>query len=116
MNRNYKEKRPWGAFEVLMDDPNFKVKKITVDPGCRLSLQSHHERSEHWIVTEGNMRITVGEEVKDYPVDSHIYIPREHKHRMENCGEKPASVIEVQTGTYFGEDDIIRYEDDYNRI
>lgn len=116
MNPHYKEERPWGNFEVLMDDPHFKVKKISVKPGCRLSLQSHRQRNEHWVVTEGNMRITVGESVRDYAVNEHIYIPCGEKHRMENTGKKPASVIEIQTGTYFGEDDIVRYEDDYKRV
>jgi mannose-6-phosphate isomerase-like protein (cupin superfamily) len=115
LDQHYCEERPWGRFEVLLDDPHFKVKKITVKPGCRLSLQSHKRRNEHWVVTEGKMRITVGDTVRDYDVNEHVYIPREHKHRMENRGETPASVIEIQTGDYFGEDDIIRYEDDYNR-
>ena len=116
MTEHYKEKRPWGMFEVLMDDPHFKVKKITVNPGQRLSLQSHRKRSEHWIVTEGSMRITCGEDCRDHDTDSHVYIPAGTKHRMENTGREAASVIEIQTGTYFGEDDIIRYEDDYERI
>lgn len=116
MNAHYKEERPWGNFEVLLDDLNFKVKKISVKPGCRLSLQSHKRRNEHWVVTEGTMRITVGATVRDYRVNEHVYIPREAKHRMENTGTLPASVIEIQTGDYFGEDDIIRYEDDYNRV
>ncbi len=116
VKHHYIEERPWGCFEVLLDDPAFKVKKITVKPGCRLSLQSHKKRNEHWIVTEGYMRITVGETVRDYKANEHVYIPREAKHRMENPGTVPASVIEIQTGEYFGEDDIIRYEDDYDRI
>ncbi len=116
MKQNYKEERPWGYFEILMDAPDFKVKKITVNPGCRLSLQSHKKRNEHWIVTEGIMRITTGEHIEDYHTNAHIYIACETKHRMENRGETPASVIEIQTGTYFGEDDIIRYEDDYGRV
>lgn len=116
MEAHYKENRPWGSFEVLLDNPNFKVKKITVKSGCRLSLQSHKRRNEHWVVIEGRMRITVGNEVRNYEVNEHVYIPRETKHRMENSGTEEASVIEIQTGDYFGEDDIIRYEDDYNRV
>ncbi|MDZ7820357.1 MAG: phosphomannose isomerase type II C-terminal cupin domain [Candidatus Marinimicrobia bacterium] len=116
MSENYKETRPWGTFEVLLDAPNFKVKKITVNPACRLSLQSHRKRNEHWIVTEGKMRITVGEHTGNYQPDAHVYIPKGSRHRMENHGKGPASVIEIQTGTYFGEDDIIRYEDDYDRL
>ncbi len=112
----YKEERPWGYFEVLIDAPSFKVKKITINSGCRLSLQSHKKRNEHWIVVEGSMRITTGDHVEDYPKNAHIYIPHATKHRMKNIGNVPASVIEIQTGEYFGEDDIIRYEDDYGRI
>ena len=113
---NYKEERPWGMFEVLLDGETCKVKKITVNPGCRLSLQSHAKRNEHWIVTEGVMRVTVDDNVADYMTDEHIYIPKEAKHRMENCGDISAAVIEIQTGTYFGEDDITRFEDDYDRV
>ena len=116
MDHTYKEERPWGYFNILIDAPTFKVKKITVNPKCRLSLQSHEKRNEHWIVVEGNMRITTGDHVEDYPQNTHIYILKETKHRMENIGNVPASVIEIQTGTYFGEDDITRYEDDYNRV
>jgi mannose-6-phosphate isomerase-like protein (cupin superfamily) len=112
----YREERPWGYFEVLIDAPSFKVKKITVNSGCRLSLQSHEKRNEHWIVVEGSMRITTGDHVEDYPKNAHIYISHGTKHRMKNIGNVPASVIEIQTGEYFGEDDIIRYEDDYGRI
>jgi len=113
---NYKEERPWGVFEVLLDGETCKVKKITVNPGCRLSLQSHEKRNEHWIVVEGSMRITTGDHVEDYPKNAHIYISHGTKHRMKNLGSVPASVIEIQTGTYFGEDDITRFEDDYNRV
>ncbi|MEA2076636.1 MAG: phosphomannose isomerase type II C-terminal cupin domain [Candidatus Marinimicrobia bacterium] len=112
----HKEDRPWGFFEVLLDTSQCKVKKITVNPDCRLSLQSHEKRNEHWIVVEGSMRITTEDHVEDYPKNAHIYISHGTKHRMKNIGSVPASVIEIQTGEYFGEDDIIRYEDDYGRI
>lgn len=112
----FKEERPWGIFEVLLDEVACKVKKITVNPGARLSLQSHTKRCEHWVVTEGKMRITVGDEVYDVTVNDHAYIPKASKHRIENTTNKPAVLIEIQTGEYFGEDDIIRYEDDYNRV
>lgn len=112
---NYKETRPWGTFEILLDDSCCKVKKITVHPGKRLSLQSHKHRHEHWIVTEGSLRITIGDTIAEYQVNEHVYIPQETKHRMENTSKLPASIIEVQIGCYFGEDDIIRYEDDYGR-
>ncbi len=112
----YKEERPWGMFEILLDEKACKIKKITINPGGRLSLQSHEKRNEHWVVTEGVMRITIGDQVADYYVNDHAYISKQTKHRMENVTQKPAIVIEIQTGEYFGEDDIIRYEDDYNRV
>lgn len=112
----YKEERPWGNFEILLDGKACKVKKITVNPGERISLQSHSKRNEHWTVTEGVMRITVDDKVADYTVDDHIYIPKNCKHRIENTTKEPVALIEIQTGEYFGEDDIIRYADDYNRM
>ena len=112
----YKEERPWGYFLVLASTPKFKIKKITIKPGCRLSLQSHKSRNEHWIITEGEMHITIDDQVKNYGCDEHVYITKGTKHRMENKGKVPASVVEIQTGDYFGDDDIIRYEDDYGRI
>ena len=112
----YKEERPWGYFLVLASTPKFKIKKITVKPGCRLSLQSHKSRNEHWIITEGEMHITIGDQVKNYGCNEHVYITKGTKHRMENKGKVSASVVEIQTGDYFGDDDIIRYEDDYGRI
>ena len=113
---HYIEERPWGKFEVLLDGEACKVKKITVNPGARLSLQSHKKRSEHWVVTEGVMRITIDDTVEDHSSGDHVFIAKEAKHRMENPGKEPAVVIEVQCGEYFGEDDIIRYEDDYDRV
>lgn len=112
---NYKETRPWGTFEILLDDSFCKVKKITLLPEKRLSLQSHKQRNEHWIVTEGTLLITIGNKIIEHQVDEHVYIPKETKHRIENASNSPASIIEIQTGSYFGEDDIIRYEDDYGR-
>ena len=113
---HYIEERPWGKFEVLLDSNECKVKKITVNPGQRLSLQSHKKRSEHWILTEGSMRITVNDKVFDCSVGDHVFIPKEAKHRMQNISTTSSALIEVQSGDYFGEDDIIRYEDDYNRV
>ena len=113
---HYKEERPWGYFLVLASTPDFKIKQITINPGCRLSLQSHKGRNEHWIITEGTMHITIGDTEKDYKRDEHVYITKQTKHRMENKGTQPASVVEIQTGDYFGDDDIVRYEDDYGRI
>ncbi|MFG6500832.1 mannose-1-phosphate guanylyltransferase/mannose-6-phosphate isomerase [Sulfitobacter sp. 1A15106] len=107
--------RPWGWFERLVVGSRFQVKRIVVHPGAALSLQSHHHRSEHWIVVEGTSRVTVGDEVKLVTENQSVYIPLGATHRMENPGKVPMVLIEVQTGSYLGEDDIIRYEDVYAR-
>jgi len=110
-----KDHRPWGWFESLVVGERFQVKRIHVHPGAALSLQSHHHRSEHWIVVEGTARVTVDGEVKLISENQSIYIPLGAVHRMENPGKLPMVLIEVQTGSYLGEDDIIRYEDVYER-
>ncbi|MEM1100405.1 MAG: mannose-1-phosphate guanylyltransferase/mannose-6-phosphate isomerase, partial [Pseudomonadota bacterium] len=107
--------RPWGWFETLVLGPRFQVKRIHVHPGAALSLQSHHHRSEHWIVVEGTAKVTVDDEVKLISENESVYIPLGAVHRMENPGKVPMVLIEVQTGTYLGEDDIVRYEDVYAR-
>lgn len=107
--------RPWGWFESLVVGARFQVKRIVVHPGAALSLQSHHHRSEHWIVVEGTAQVTIGEEVKLVTENQSVYIPLGATHRMENPGKVPMVLIEVQTGSYLGEDDIIRYEDVYDR-
>lgn len=107
--------RPWGQFETLVLGDRFQVKRITVNPGAALSLQSHHHRAEHWIVVEGTAKVTVDDEVKLVTENESVYIPLGAVHRMENPGKVPMALIEVQTGTYLGEDDIIRYEDVYSR-
>lgn len=107
--------RPWGRFETLALGPRFQVKRIVVKPGGTLSLQSHHHRSEHWIVVEGTAKVTIGDEVKLVTENQSVYVPLGAVHRMENPGKVPMVLIEVQTGTYLGEDDIIRYEDVYER-
>jgi mannose-1-phosphate guanylyltransferase/mannose-1-phosphate guanylyltransferase/mannose-6-phosphate isomerase len=107
--------RPWGWFESLVTGDRFQVKRIHVHPGAALSLQSHHHRSEHWIVVEGTARITVNDEVKLITENESVYIPLGAVHRMENPGKVPMVLIEVQTGSYLGEDDIVRYEDVYSR-
>lgn len=107
--------RPWGWFESLVIGERFQVKRIVVNPGGALSLQSHHHRSEHWIVVEGTARVTVDESVKLVTENQSVYIPLGVVHRMENPGKVPMVLIEVQTGSYLGEDDIIRYEDIYAR-
>jgi mannose-6-phosphate isomerase len=109
------ESRPWGGFLVLEDRPTHKVKRIWVHPGQRLSYQKHMRRSEHWIIVEGRARITVdGKEILLGPGES-VEIPLEAAHRIENIGDTELTFIEVQTGDYFGEDDIVRLEDDYGR-
>lgn len=110
-----KDHRPWGWFESLVVGPRFQVKRIHVHPGAALSLQSHFHRSEHWIVVEGTARVTVDDEVKLVTENQSVYIPLGAVHRMENPGKVPMVLIEVQTGSYVGEDDIIRFEDVYSR-
>ncbi len=110
-----KDHRPWGWFESLVIGQRFQVKRIHVHPGAALSLQSHHHRSEHWIVVEGTAKVTVDDEVKLVSENQSVYIPLGAKHRMENPGKVPMVLIEVQTGSYLGEDDITRYEDVYAR-
>lgn len=107
--------RPWGQFETLVLGDRFQVKRILVKPGASLSLQSHHHRSEHWIVVEGTAKVTIDDEVKLVSENESVYIPLGAKHRMENPGKMDMVLIEVQTGGYLGEDDIIRYEDIYAR-
>jgi mannose-1-phosphate guanylyltransferase/mannose-6-phosphate isomerase len=107
--------RPWGWYESLIVGGRFQVKRIVVHPGAALSLQSHHHRSEHWIVVEGTARVTVDDTVKLVTENQSVYIPLGAVHRMENPGKVPMVLIEVQTGSYLGEDDIIRYEDVYAR-
>ncbi|MEZ5750723.1 MAG: mannose-1-phosphate guanylyltransferase/mannose-6-phosphate isomerase [Paracoccaceae bacterium] len=107
--------RPWGWFESLAIGSRFQVKRIVVHPGAALSLQSHHHRAEHWIVVEGTARVTIDDEVRLVTENQSVFIPLGAVHRMENPGKVPMVLIEVQTGSYLGEDDIIRYEDVYSR-
>jgi mannose-1-phosphate guanylyltransferase / mannose-6-phosphate isomerase len=110
-----KDHRPWGWFETLVIQGRFQVKRILVHPGAALSLQSHHHRSEHWIVVEGTAKVTIDDCDKLVTEGESVYIPLGAVHRMENPGIVPMVLIEVQTGAYLGEDDIIRYEDVYDR-
>jgi mannose-1-phosphate guanylyltransferase/mannose-6-phosphate isomerase len=110
-----RDHRPWGWFESLALGKRFQVKRIVVHPGAALSLQSHHHRAEHWIVVEGTARVTIGKKVHLVSENQSVYIPLGEKHRLENPGRFPMVLIEVQTGAYLGEDDIIRYEDVYAR-
>jgi mannose-6-phosphate isomerase len=111
----YSETRPWGSFHVLDEQAGFKVKRIVVTPGGRLSLQSHKHRSEHWTVVNGTATVTVGEAVKAMTRGQSVDISLGAKHRLENLGKDLVEIIEVQFGDYLGEDDIIRYDDVYNR-
>ncbi|MBI3795111.1 MAG: mannose-1-phosphate guanylyltransferase/mannose-6-phosphate isomerase [Nitrospinae bacterium] len=108
--------RPWGSFTVLEDDQTgFKVKRIEVAPGARLSLQSHGKRSEHWVVVSGVATVTSGDATTTVLKNQSTFIPIGAKHRLENCGAEPLHIVEVQVGDYLGEDDITRYEDNYGR-
>jgi len=111
----YSEQRPWGSFHVLDEAPGFKVKRIVVKEGGRLSLQSHKHRAEHWTVVEGTATITVGETVTALLRGGAVDIPLGAKHRLENLHQGDVIIIEVQFGDYLGEDDIIRYDDAYAR-
>jgi mannose-1-phosphate guanylyltransferase/mannose-6-phosphate isomerase len=108
--------RPWGSYTVLEDAPGFKIKRIEVKPSGRLSLQSHQHRSEHWIVVSGVATVTCGEHVTDLEPNESTFIPMGAKHRLENRGSELVAIIEVQVGSYLGEDDIKRYDDQYGRV
>lgn len=110
-----RDHRPWGWFESLALGSRFQVKRIVVNPGASLSLQSHRHRAEHWVVVEGVAKVTIGEDTRRLSENQSVYIPLAEKHRLENPGEQPMVLIEVQTGCYLGEDDIIRFDDIYAR-
>ncbi len=107
--------RPWGSFEILADSPDHKVKRIIVQPGMRLSLQLHRRRSEHWFMVQGTGIITIDEKLVEARPGKAVDIPAGVKHRIKNTGKKELVFIEVQTGDYFGEDDIERFKDDFGR-
>lgn len=108
--------RPWGTYEGVALSDRFQVKRITVNPGARLSLQKHHHRAEHWVIVKGTAMITRGEEQFLLTEDQSTYIPLGVLHRLENPGVIPLEIIEVQTGSYLGEDDIVRFDDKYGRV
>lgn len=110
-----RDHRPWGWFESLALSEQFQVKRIFVKPGAALSLQSHKHRSEHWIVVEGTAVVTVNDSVQTIKEGESVYIPVGARHRLQNKSDKALTLVEVQTGVYFGEDDIVRYEDLYSR-
>jgi len=107
--------RPWGWYERIAHGTRFQVKRIMVKPGGQLSLQSHHHRSEHWVVVQGTAQVTVGDEIRLLSENQSVYIPLGAVHRLENPGKLDLHLIEVQSGPYLGEDDIVRYEDVYAR-
>ena len=107
--------RPWGSYDSLEFGRRFQVKRIVVKPGAVLSLQMHHHRAEHWIVVSGTAEITCDDKVFLLSENQSTYIPLGAKHRMRNPGKVPLEMIEVQSGSYLGEDDIVRYEDNYGR-
>jgi mannose-1-phosphate guanylyltransferase/mannose-6-phosphate isomerase len=109
------ENRPWGRFEVLRDEDYFKSKIIRVDPGQKISYQSHAKRAEHWVIIKGEAVVVLDDKEHQVKQGEHIYIPRQSKHRILNRTDSIVEFIEVQVGTYFGEDDIVRYQDDYGR-
>ncbi len=112
---NYKEKRPWGSFENLLDEEYCKVKRIIVKPNQRLSYQFHYKRTEHWVIVQGDAIVTLDDEEYLFTEGMVVEIPVKTKHRVRNAFDKDLIFIETQTGTYFGEDDIVRLEDDYGR-
>jgi mannose-6-phosphate isomerase-like protein (cupin superfamily) len=107
--------RPWGSYTILEEGLNYKVKRIHVNPHSRLSLQLHRHRNEHWVVVSGTAVITNGDRIFDASPNASVYIPAQTIHRLENRGEIPVELIEVQYGDYLGEDDIVRLDDDYKR-
>ncbi len=109
-------RRPWGEFHILADSPYVKVKRLIINPGHRFSLQSHKLRAEHWVVVRGIAMVTLGEEAKQLTYGDYIFVPIGAKHRIACVGDDPVEIIEVQTGEAFPEEDIIRYEDDYQRV
>ena len=115
MTQHYKEKRPWGTFENLLDAPYCKVKEIVIKKGGRPSYQYHHKRSEAWTIVQGEAVVTLDGQDIVYETGETVIVPVGMAHRVENKNDEDLKFIEVQTGTYFGEDDIVRLEDDYGR-
>ena len=107
--------RPWGKYDSIDQDEGFQVKRITVNPGAKLSVQMHYHRSEHWVVVSGIARVHYGDKFHDLNVNESTYHDKEVIHALENPGKEPLVLIEVQVGEYLGEDDIVRYDDIYGR-
>ena len=113
--RGERDERPWGSYEVLEESAGYKVKRLEVKPGSRLSLQRHSRRAEHWVVVQGVADVVCGDRELRLKAGEHIHIPCETNHRLGNSSDEPLALIEVQLGDYLGEDDIVRLEDDYKR-
>ena len=108
--------RPWGTYATLRREDGYQVKRITVEPGQKLSLQFHHKRAEHWVVTQGKAIVQIGDREFETGPGEYRYIPLGEKHRLTNISETELVLIEVQVGNYLGEDDIVRLDDDYGRV
>ena len=113
---NVTTSRPWGNYTVISESKRCKIKRIEVSLGQRLSLQMHHHRSEHWIVISGTAKVTCGGQELVLSINQSTFVPALTEHRLENIGKIPLVLIEVQTGEYLGEDDIVRLADDYQRV
>jgi mannose-1-phosphate guanylyltransferase len=107
--------RPWGTLTILEECPHYRVNQITVRPGAKLSLQYHHHRSEHWIIVQGTATVTINDKTFELHENESTFIPKESKHRLTNSGQTDLVIIEAQVGSYIGEDDIVRLQDDYQR-
>ena len=108
--------RPWGNYTILGEGADYKIKRIVVNPGQVLSLQMHHHRSEHWVVVSGTALVTIGDREQLICESESVFVPQTVKHRLSNQGKVPLVMIEVQSGRYLGEDDIVRFEDVYGRV
>lgn len=108
--------RPWGWYDSIDYGERFQVKRIVVNPGASLSLQMHHHRAEHWVVVKGTAEVTNGDQVLLLGENESTFIPLGHVHRLRNPGKLPLEIVEVQSGSYLGEDDIVRFEDTYGRV
>ncbi len=108
--------RPWGSYSVLEEGPHYKIKRIQVNPGARLSSQMHHHRSEHWVVVAGTAEVEVDNEVRIMVENQSVDIPKTSQHRLANPGKVPLEIIEIQSGPYLEEDDIVRFDDVYGRV
>ena len=110
-----RSERPWGWYETISEVPGNKIKRILIAPGQQISLQKHHQRAEHWVVVRGTARVTLGDQVFDLAVGTHCDIALGQVHRIANVTELSVEIIEIQFGSYLGEDDIVRLQDDYGR-